>query len=199
MVAPCSLEAAKFACMNFHYAKSMPPGKLVKHGVWENDKFVGAILYGDSPNPNMAKPYNLDYTEICELRRVAIYSHENPVTKIVSKSLKLLHKQNPGLKLVISYADPNHNHLGIIYQAGNWIYEGQIRYRYNYLINGKVLHGKTVKDKYGACNLEYLRKNVDPGAKHVKTKGKFKYIYPLTKSIRKKFENLHKPYPKEIL
>lgn len=197
MVAPCSFHAAKFACENFHYSKTMPPSKSVKHGIWEDDEFIGAVVYGDSPNKYMGSPYGLDYFQICELRRVALYKHENPITKILSKSLKLLHKQNPNLELVISYADPNMGHIGVIYQAGNWIFDGQKKYRYVYCINGKITHGKTVHDRYGTASLEYLRENVDPAAHHVKIKGKFKYLYPLTKTVRKKFEKLHQPYPKK--
>ena len=147
VVAPCSYEAVKFACKNLHYAKSVPAGKLVKHGVWEDSRFIGVIVYGDSPNINMAVPYGLDYTEVCELRRIALTTHKHPITQILKKSLKLLREKNPNLQLVISYADSNYNHLGIIYQAGSWIYEGTIPARTIYIINGKEVHGKTVSDK----------------------------------------------------
>jgi hypothetical protein len=129
---------------------------LVKHGVWENGLFKGVIVYGDSPNFNMGSPYDLDYIEICELRRVALTNHEHPVTQILSKSLKLLHKTNPNLKLVISYADTKEGHLGIIYQAGNWIYEGTIPARYMYIVNGEKIHSRTMHDRFGKTDLEWI-------------------------------------------
>lgn len=198
LIAPCSLEASKFACEHFHYSHSVPPGKLVKHGVWEDGEWIGAILYGDSPNINMHTPYGLDYSQVCELRRIALKEHSNTVTKMVSQSLKLLKKQNPNLELVVSYADTNQDHLGIIYQGGNWIYEGQRPSRYAYIINGESLHSKTVWDRYGRSDLEFIREHIDPNAKTVRLKGKYKYIYPLTKRARRMFEGLHKPYPKSI-
>lgn len=199
LVAPCSYEATKFACENFHYAQRIPSSKLVKHGVWEDGKFIGAIVYGDSSNPNMCSPYNLKYTEVCELRRVALTTHKHPVTQILSKSLKLLHKTNPNLKLVISYADKNEDHLGIIYQANNWIFEKETEDRMVLIvINGEKIHPRSVYDRYGTSSLEWIKENIDPYAYGIKKKGKFKYLYPLTKSAKKMFINRSKPYPKKI-
>lgn len=141
-------------------------------------------------------PYELNHDEICELSRVALTDHNNTVSKILKYSLRLLHKTNPDLKLVVSYADPYHKHIGTIYQASNWIYEGKKRNSYQYLINGKLVHGKTVYDLYGTTKIEWLRKNVDNNAEMIYIEGKFKYLYPLTKTIRKKYSHLHKPYPK---
>ena len=198
VVAPCSYEASKFACENFHYSQKIPPSKLVKYGVWENGLFIGAIIFGDSTNFNIGSPYGLNYTEVCELERVALTTHTHPVTQILSKSLKLLHKSNPNLQLVVSYADTNQGHLGIIYQANNWIYVGKRPSRYLYIINGERLHGRTVHDRYGRSDLEYIRKNIDKEARTERINGKHKYIYPLTKTAKKKFSHLAKPYPKEI-
>ena len=147
----------------------------------------------------MCSPYGLDYVEVCELRRVALTKHQNTVTKIVSESLKLLHKNNPKLQIVISYADKNQDHLGIIYQAGNWIYEGEtsdgaVAIR----INGEKVHTRSVYDRYGTSSLPWVRENIDPNAEFIYEKGKFKYFYPLTKKARKMFSNRAKEYPKII-
>lgn len=198
LIAPVNFEASKFACENFHYSQKIPPSKLVRYGVWENGLFIGVIIYGDSTNFNIGSPYGLDYTEICELERVALTKHKHPVTQIISKSLKLLHKNNPNLQLVVSYADANQNHLGIIYQAGNWIYEGKSPARYLYVINGEEIHGRTVHDRYGKTDLKWIRENIDASAHTKKIKKKHKYLYPLTKQARKRFTHLAKPYPKSI-
>ena len=198
IVAPCSYEATRFACENFHYSQQIPSSKLVKYGVWEDGKFIGVVVFGDSPTPNMASPYDLEYTEICELRRVALTTHKHPVTQILSKSLKLLHKTNPNLKLVISYADKGQDHLGIIYQASNWIFEGETNKEVELVINGERIHRRSAYDRYGTSSLKWIKENIDSNAYSVKTKGKFKYIYPLTKSAKKMFIDRAKPYPKSI-
>ena len=63
----CDFKAAKFACLNWHYSKAVPAGKLVKVGVWENDKFIGCVLFGRGANNNMHKAFGLKVTECCEL------------------------------------------------------------------------------------------------------------------------------------
>jgi hypothetical protein len=71
----CSFDAAKYACKSWHYSKCVPAGKLVKIGVWENEKFIGCVLYGLGATPNLSKPYGLTMTECCELVRVALTTH----------------------------------------------------------------------------------------------------------------------------
>jgi len=117
----CSYQAAKFAVEHWHYSKSMPAGKLFKCGVWENNNFIGCIIYSMGANKNMSKEFKLNYNDVCELARVALNKHINPVSKLISYSIKLLYKNNSKLKLIVTYADSNKNHLGKIYKAGNWI------------------------------------------------------------------------------
>lgn len=39
----CSHEAAKHAVLRWHYSRAMPAAKLVRIGVWEDGRFVGAM------------------------------------------------------------------------------------------------------------------------------------------------------------
>lgn len=196
-IAACTYQAAKYACLNYHYSKAVPAGKLIKYGVWENDMFIGAVLFGRGATLQIGDPYNLTQHQICELVRVALNQHEHHVTEIISKCLKKLHQDNPSLELVVSYADKNQDHLGTIYQAGNWIYEGYRKVRPSIIIHGKKIHARTVYTKYGHNGIEWLKKNVDVNAHYAPDKGRYKYIYPLTKRARKKYAHLHKPYPKQ--
>ena len=124
-VAPIEHKAAEFAVKNWHYSQTMPIGKLILFGVWENDKYIGAVMYGRGASPQLGSAFGLTQTECCELVRVALTTHEAPVTQIVSLTIKELKKTNPGLRLIISFADPEQSHHGGIYQAGNWIYNGR--------------------------------------------------------------------------
>jgi len=194
----CSYEAAKYAVMHWHYSKTMPAGKLMKYGVWENNVFIGCILFGRGAVYNIGKPYNLKQTEVCELVRVALTNHINPVSKILSFILKRFSKDNPGTQLIVSYADPKQNHNGGIYQATNWVYTGVIKDDRWININGITIHRRSAGSKYGSYALEYLHKNIDKNAHYVQLPKKHKYLYPLTKEIRKQIEKLRKPYPKKI-
>ena len=192
-----SYAAAKYACENWHYSECMPVGKLVKIGVWEDNVFIGVVIFGRGANNNMLKPFNLKQDEGCELTRVALNKHKSTVTKIISISLKLLKKQSPKLKLVVSYADSDQGHIGSIYQAGNWIFDHTVKMD-ALLINGKKTHRKTVHSKYGFNSIERLRKN-GINAEWIKGKPKYRYLMPLDKQTRKKIEILSKPYPKRGL
>ena len=36
-------------------------------------------------------------------------------------AVRLLRRQSPGLRLIVSYADPEHAHVGVLYQSMNWL------------------------------------------------------------------------------
>lgn len=189
-------EAALYACKNWHYSKSIPKSKLVKVGVWENNVFIGVVIFSYGATPSIGKPYNLRMTEICELTRIALTKHESPVSRILSIALKFLKKSNPGLKLAISYADLEQGHHGGIYQATNWIYVGRTKPDCFLRVKGKILHRKTVYDRYGNQGLSWLQKNIDPKAERIPDMGKHKYLMPLNEEMARQIKSLTKPYPK---
>lgn len=180
-------KATVFACKNWHYSKSVPAGKLVKIGVWEDGSFRGVVLFSRGANKSIGRPYNLDQSQVCELTRVALNSHKTPVTKIVSIAIKMLKKICPGVKLIVSYADVDQGHEGKIYKAGNWIYEGLMNENTMgaFIFKGKKMHPKTIHSKYGkgSQRIEFLKK-IDPNVSVFITKGKHKFLYVLDESIR---------------
>lgn len=168
----CNYKMAKYACENWHYAKKMVTAKTTKIGVWENDKFIGVIIYGRGANNNALKKYGLRADEGCELMRVALKEHKTPVTRIMSISRKLLLSFSPNLKLIISYADPEQGHEGTIYKADNWQYEG-LTDKVDYYIDsqGNELHWR--KARFAQKRGEKLEMFYKPG--------KNKFIYWLDK------------------
>jgi len=194
----CSHEAAKHAVMRWHYSRAMPKAKLVRIGVWEDGRFVGAILYGLGANRHIARPFGLADTEVCELVRVALApGRRHPTSQCVAVSLKLLRRQSPGLRLVVSYADAGHGHVGTIYQAGGWLYLGTSEQSY-LRIAGQVVHPRTVYDRYGpgGQSVPWLRRNVDPKACRVAMAPKLKYVHPFDAKLRRRLQEVALPYPK---
>lgn len=193
-----SYEAAKFACENWHYSKVIPVGKLVKVGAWENEKFIGCVIFGRGANNNMLKPFGLDADEGCELVRIALTKHESPVSKILALAIKFLKKQSPKLRLIVSYADADQNHHGGIYQATNWVYDGLKNANTigAFIINGKKTHPKSVHSKGVKQSLDEVKKHLDPNATLFYTSGKHRYLMPLDEDMKKRIIPLAKPYPK---
>jgi len=188
-------EAAKHACLHWHYSKCLPVGKLVKVGAWENGRFIGVVVFGRGATPNLGKPYGLGQDECVELCRVALNKHNAPVSRIMSIAIKFLHQKNSNLRLIVSFADASQGHHGGIYQAGNWIYSGQGGDAKFYMINGKLTHPRSIGMKGLVQNIHGAQK-LDPKARVVNVPGKHRYLMPLDKDIRKQIEHLSKPYPK---
>ncbi len=183
-------EAAKFACLNWHYSKSIAVGKTVKVGAWEDGKFIGVVVFSYGANANISKPYGLKQVECCELVRVALTNHKTEVSKIVAVALKFLRKTSSGLRLVVSYADTGQGHHGGIYQAGNWIYCGYFDGESSVVVNGRLMHRRQAYSLFGTTRPK--------GSVNVPSTGKHKYLMPLDDDMRKQIMPLAKPYPKRV-
>lgn len=194
-----SHESAKYACKTWHYSKCVPVFKCVRIGVWENDKFIGVVLFGQGATPEIGSPYGLKQVEICELTRIALTKHITPVSRILSIAFKFLHKSSPNLRMIVSFADEGQGHHGGIYQATNWIYTGGAE-THAYLVNGVQYHPKSLHSKYGVGgqSIPWLQKNVDKNAKRIVSGFKHRYLMPLDDEMRNQVAKLAKPYPKRV-
>lgn len=163
-------EATKYACEKWHYAGVLPTGKLVKIGVWENDKFIGVVIYSRGASPYLPHKYGLNQTECCELTRVALTRHITEVTRIISISIKFLRRFCPGIKMIVSFADPMQGHTGGIYKGGNWKCTGTSNETTEVLYGGRWRHMRGVYHKY---------KNSNGTLKTRKCPGKLRFIYLL--------------------
>jgi len=199
-----SYKAIKYACLNFHYAKAVP-GNVFGYSVF-NDKneWCGVIVYGHGATPRIGSPYGLKQGEVIELVRVALNGKQEFTSKAVAMSLKLIKKDLPLCKLVVSYADLDQNHIGTIYQATNWYFVGisnENKISKSFLINGKRVHSKTVGDICKRRGLPITIENIKnvyktDDVKYYITKGKIKYLYPLCDETRQLCEKLKQDYIK---
>ncbi len=189
-------EAAKFACENWHYSGCLPSFKLVKVGAWENGVFIGVVIFSMGAAPQAHCPYKILPRQICELTRIALCKHKSSVSRIIAIALRFLKRQSPGLRLVVSYADPEQNHHGGVYQAGGWIYEGVTKpcEQFEYVHTGERVHTKTIKTGRRGYATELKDKGIIRSVKLVK----YKYLMPLDDEIRIKIAPLAKPYPKRV-
>jgi hypothetical protein len=192
----CGYDAAKYAVRHWHYSRSLPCSKTARLGVWENDRFIGCIVFAWGANRHLAGEYKLKMTECAELCRVALAEHATPVSRILSISVKMLKKEMPGIRLLVSYADLNQGHEGKIYQASNWIFVGETGTEAGIILNGRLTHRRTINSRYTTSTIEWLRKHVDPHATKLEGKPKLKYLLPLDDDIAERVKRLSKSYPK---
>lgn len=201
----CNDEAATYAVEHWHYSHRLQAGKRARLGVWEDGKFIGAVIFtmGAGGTTKWAPRVGLKTTEMAELARVALRrGHRTPVSRVVAIAVKLLRKQSPGLRLLVSYADPAEGHHGGIYQAGGWIYVGTSTRAAEWIApDGRQLHSRQVAGgksntiiQFGSVRLAPSRSDcqrVDKPPKH-------KYFLPLDDEIRALIAPLSKPYPKRV-
>jgi hypothetical protein len=190
-----SYKAIKYACMNFHYAKAVPVNVTGFSVFNDKNEWCGVILFGSGATNNLAEPYGLKQGQVVELVRIALNGKHELTSKALSIALKLIKKNLPLCKLVVSYADSEQGHFGTIYQATNWIYTG-FSTDTNLIVNGKREHRRTLCSRYGTSSAIELRKK-GLNVKVLKTKPKWKYIYPIDKSFIPFCKSLSISYPRK--
>jgi hypothetical protein len=198
-ISKATYEASEYACTHFHYSKATPVISDSFNVFNDDDEWCGVIIYGSGANMYIAKPYDKWQGQVLELVRVALngkQGHGN-TSKAVALTLKQMKKSKPWCDLIVSYADLDQNHAGTLYQATNWVYTGVMNKDSMgaFIINGKKTHPKSCYSKGWKQSILWLREHIDPKAEVFVTKGKHKYIYPMTKAMRARVDILAKPYP----
>ena len=206
-ITKASKEAIRYACMHFHYAKSVPVNPIGYNVYNDKNEWCGVILYAYGANKNLGTQYNLPLGGVLELVRVALNGKQEQTSKALALTIKCIKKDVPMCQLIVSYADCDQDHLGTIYQATNWIYTGETTSgnRGGFMIHGKKTHPKSIytrmvmidgKKQHCPQTLEMVKKFFDPNATEFITKGKRCYLMPLKKGLRESLMHLNKPYPK---
>src|SRR5215469_12837067 len=99
----CTYQAAQYACRHWHYSRKIPVGKLVKIGVWEDRKFIGAIIFGDGLlGPKCMVYGGVDKFKVAEIVRIALRKHDQPVSRMIAIAIKLLLRRCPGVELIVA-------------------------------------------------------------------------------------------------
>jgi hypothetical protein len=195
-VALCALAAATYATRRWHYSHSMPSGRLVCFGAWEDAAFIGAVVFGRGASSEIGSPFGLRQDQICELCRVALGPHRAPTSQIVAIAVRLLRRQSPGLRLIVSYADPQHGHVGVLYQAMGWLYLGTTNAESLIQLNGRLFHPRTVASRYRTRGIDWLRQHVAPDAAHIRQPPKHRYVLPLDDAMPRQLAPRVQPYPR---
>jgi len=197
----CSHAAAKYAVEHWHYSGTMPAGKTVKIGVWEEGVFIGVVIFARGSNKHLGKPFGLSQTQCVELVRVAIKDHETPTSRILAISCRMLKGQSAGIRLLLSFADMGQGHIGTLYQAAGWTYTGtgtsDERSRPYRAPDRSVHHWRSVAGALSARGMaSTIKAAISLGYVPMEKKLKHRYLMPLDPEMRKQIDPLAKPYPK---
>jgi len=195
--------------LDIHYARRVPSISwafgLFKKGNNPHDLFrigplVGIVSFGTPPSPSLCEGVcGVEHKEnVIELNRLVLRDNlKNEASFLVSRALKLL----PKPKVVVSYADTAQDHIGVIYQALNFVYTGISAKRTEWVVRGSNLHSKTIVSQ---STLE--ERIADPQKYEVVERSqKHRYIYFLgskreKKDLRKALRyKILDSYPKETI
>lgn len=199
-------EAKRLIVQN-HYSHKWTSCRYA-FGLIYNGKIVGVAVYGFPVGRQVIGSISpiINKDEVLELTRLWLRDEEpkNSESWFLSKTFDWLRK-NTKIRVLISYSDPMYKHLGYIYQATNWLYQGNnmmLIKGYLHKINGELLHPRTCVAKYKTIKTEELIK-IDPNYSRVELKKKHRYLYILHHGDRKKIIRTLKhpilPYPKDNL
>lgn len=142
-------------------------------GLVENDLITGVAVYGQPSPPIQKHAFRDRDFRLFELSRVVVQSKtKNAASFLVGNSLQML---EPKPCAVVSYADMEQNHCGIIYQATNWLYTGATKsHDKAYIVAGKRVHPMTLRDR-GITNPTAWAK--DNGIQMVPPMDKHRYFF----------------------
>lgn len=189
--------------LNIHYAKRIP-SITYSYGLFDNSELIGVVTYGTPASAPLRRGIAGDknISNVIELNRLCLkYNRKNEASKLVGKSLRML----PWGKIVISFADTSQNHLGIVYQACNFLYAGLSAKRTDYKVKGlEHIHSITLADQFRnhPNRTEALKQHYGDLFYYQDRPRKHRYIYVTGRGKLK--ENLIKeikyniiPYPKD--
>lgn len=147
-------------------------------------EMVGAMFFGRMAMANQWKRFSDNESKVIELRRLCCVDDtpKNTESYFIGKALRLL-RRDWGKGLVVSYADKEYGHSGVIYRASNFKMVGEIKGAKVIYWNGKRYHDKTIRTKYKG-ELKPFAKRVKSAlergdAYYKETAGKFTYTYQL--------------------
>ncbi len=172
-----------------------------------NEKLIGVACYGDPIGRHSGASISeqLDRTEVLELTRLFVFDGygSNIESWFVGKTFQWLRENAPHIKALVSYSDPKAGHLGTVYQATNWIYQGnRIRPNDSWSFKWSEIdewhHSRTSYVKYGTNDPKIIQTMVTSPFWIKKEPRKHRYVY-LLQDRKKLLKNLKYPqlsYPK---
>jgi hypothetical protein len=148
-VEPIDAKQTYDMLLNVHYAKRIP-SITYAFGLFDSEAkaLIGCCTFGTPPSAPLRKGVcGPDFSDrVLELNRLClIFNRKNEASFTVARSIKML----PKPKIIMSFADTEQDHLGIVYQATNFIYTGLSAKRTDWKVKGREhLHGQTIADEF---------------------------------------------------
>lgn len=168
IVAPCSVSAVS-EFIQRHYLRKRPAVVVACFMLMIDGMARGCAVYALPPKQTAVRYGGVTW----ELARLFIDDEvpANAETFLIAATVKAIKKNNPDVKMLVSYADPSVGHAGTIYKAANWKPDGRTDQE-----------RKTPRFDYSANGIRYSRRaHVPNGAevRRIPRVSKFRFILEL--------------------
>lgn len=190
-ITPTAYETVKKFIETWHYSHNTNGIKIYQcFAIWRYPKselipeMVGAMIYGAPAMNNQADSWHPNNPTKCiELRRLCCIDNtpRNIESYFIGYTLRWL-KKHTDIEMIISYADPQYGHQGIIYKASNFVLVGKTAPGKILMVDNKPYHDRTLRNpKPYARRIKERFLQKDPNVYLVDTPGKLIYTYNLRK------------------
>lgn len=181
-----SKVANEFVKLN-HYSGKVVPNSTLHFGCFLDNKLHGVLSYGTSMDKRKILPLveNSGWNNMLELNRMAFdeYLPKYSESRCIAITIKLLKKNAPHIKWILSYSDGTQCGDGTIYRASGFLLTGLKENKTILEWEGKIIADKTLNNsnyKKLGISAGYAKKN---GA--IPLKGfQLRYIYLIDKTCK---------------
>jgi hypothetical protein len=174
-------------------------------GLYEKktDKILGCVVFGTPASRFVQKGVcgDEEADNVIELTRLWIDDcvGKNAESFLIAKGLKWLRENHIKQDIVISFSDTGAGHYGCVYQACNFLYTGTNHIQKDWYVDGKMLHPRHFKDRYGG--VKQAKEHFGDRMTQVERTIKHRYIYfncgkKRKRELMKKLRYQIMPYPK---
>ena len=133
-----------------HYSGKIVPNSTLHFGAFLDDKLHGVLSYGTPMDKRRVMPLVTPslWNEMLELNRMAFddYLPKYSESRCIAISIRLLKKNAPHIKWILSYSDGTQCGDGTIYRASGFVLTGIKENKTILNWNGKIIADKTLNN-----------------------------------------------------
>ena len=181
-----------------HYLHRRAPCSIAFGLFDETDRLRGVVMYGvpASPFPRRGIAGNQNESIVGELTRLWCDDEtpKNAESFLIGNSIR----KQP-FEILLSFAEVDQGHRGVVYQATNWIYTGLSAKHVQWEIDGKTGHSRHMFDQWGG--VKGAKEALGDNMKRTERPRKHRYVFINAKGRRRKeltaaIKYATMPYPK---
>ena len=147
-------DTGKKILQKYHYSGSYRATSQLIYSLFRNGIEVGVALFGHVNSMRAAKKYG----NCLELKKFCLIDNtrRNTESYFLGSCIRDIKRNQKDIKGILTYADPNHGHSGVIYRASNFTYLGQgKKNRFYHNDDGNEIHERAMYQRSSKTN-QYL-------------------------------------------